>query len=103
MLLEEPPYKEGEWKVVSQKDDPEWLEKSNVDMEWPKTYIHIHYAKSLEETHPDAAALLSSVKLDADTVAAMMFEVDDKKRDPLEVAKEWAAKNSGRVESWFGN
>ena len=103
VILEEPPYNKAEWKAISQKDDPEWLEKSSVEMAFPLTYLHIHYAKSLNETYPDAAALLSNVKLDTETVTAMMFEVDEKKRDPLEVAKEWAAKNSKRVESWLGN
>ena len=103
VILDEPPYDAAGWQVVSQKDDPQWLEKSNVEMAYPPTYIHIHYAKSLEETHPDAAALLSGVKLDSDAVAQMMFEVDEKKRDALEVAREWAQNNSDRVASWFGS
>lgn len=103
VTLEEPPYNEAEWKVITQREDPEWLEKSSAGMAFPPTYIHIHYAKSLDETHPDAAALLSSIKLDTDTVAGMMFEVDEKKRDAEEVAKEWVTQNSKRVESWLGN
>lgn len=103
VILDEPDYNKAKWKIVRQKDDPEWLEKSSAEMAFPITYIHIHYAKQLEKTHPDAAALLSNVKLDTDAVGAMMFEVDINKRDPLEVVREWAAKNEARVQSWFGN
>ncbi len=103
VVLEEPPYNKAGWKVVTQQEDPDWLEKSNVEMAYPPTDLNIHFAKSLEETHPDAAVFLSNIKLDADAVSAMMYEVDEKGRDPLEVAREWAANNSARVESWLGN
>lgn len=103
VVLDEPAYDEANWVFVSQKDDPDWLENSNIEMSFPTTHLHIHYAKALEESHPDAAALLANVQLDADAVAEMMFEVDDKGRDPVEVAREWAAKNSARVDGWLGN
>lgn len=103
VVLEEPPYNEDEWVIIRQKDDPEWLEKSSAEMTIPVTDLHVYYAKSLEKTHPDAAALLSKVRLDTKAVTEMMYEVDEKKRDALEVAKEWAAKNSDRIESWFSN
>ena len=102
VMLEEPPYDPAKWNVIRQQDDPDWLEKSDAGVAWPVTNLHIHWAKSLEESHPDAAALLANVDLDADTVAAMMFEVDEKKRDVGEVAREWVARNSSRVASWLG-
>lgn len=103
VILEEPPYNEAEWNFISEKDDPDWLEKSNIEMAYPLTELNIHYAKALEKSHPAAAALLANVNLDADTVAALMLEVDINKRDLAEVAKEWVANNSDRVESWLGN
>ena len=103
VILDEPPYDAAKWNYVAQTDDPEWLEKSNIEIAFPLTHIHIHYAKSLEKSHPSAAAMLSNVNLDSDTVAIMMSEVDDKKRDLAEVAKEWVSQNSKSVESWLDN
>ena len=103
VILEEPPYDAAKWKHISKTDDPEWLEKSDIAMAYPLTHLHIHYAKSLEESNPDAAAMLANVRLDADTVAALMLEVDEEKRDLAEVAREWVSQNSGRVESWLGH
>ena len=40
--------------------------------------------------------------LTADDVSALAFEVSANGRDPAEVAKEWVAANSDRVDGWLG-
>ena len=40
---------------------------------WDLAYLHVHYAASLEESHPEAAALLSKVVLTTDQVSHMTF------------------------------
>ena len=102
VFLEEPPHDPAKWRIIRRKDDPDWLEKSDAGVAFPLTHLHIHWAKSLDKSHPDAAALLANVKLSAEQVTEMMFEVDEKKRGVGEVAREWVDKNGALVESWLG-
>jgi len=73
VILKEPAYADDKWTVIQPTDDPEWLEKSEAAVAWNTAYLHIHYAASLEESQPEAAKMLSQVKLDTDTVSAMTF------------------------------
>ena len=101
VILEEPDYNEAKWDVLQPTDDPEWLEKSSAAMAWDLAWLHIHYAASLQETHPEIASFLSKVKLDTDTVSNMVFALSIKGEDPLDFAKKWAAENSDVVEKWL--
>ena len=64
VILKEPAYDAAKWTVIQPTDDPEWLEKSDAAVAWDTAYLHIHYAAALENDQPEAAALLSKVKLD---------------------------------------
>ncbi len=99
--LKEPAYDESKWTVIQPTDDPEWLEKSEAGVAWNTAYLHIHYAASLEESQPEAAKMLSQVKLDTDTVSAMTFALVVDKMDPAEFAKKWLAENADTVDSWL--
>jgi glycine betaine/proline transport system substrate-binding protein len=59
--------------VIQPTDDPAWLEKSDAASAWDTAYLHLHYAKALDETHPQVATLLANMKLDTDTVSAMTY------------------------------
>ncbi|MGI9483614.1 MAG: glycine betaine ABC transporter substrate-binding protein [Hyphomicrobiales bacterium] len=101
VILKEPAYDEAKWKVIQPTDDPEWLEKSNAAVAWNTAYLHIHYASALEKAQPEAAKLLSQVKLDTDTVSAMTYALVVEKKDPAEFAKKWVSENSSAVDSWL--
>jgi glycine betaine/proline transport system substrate-binding protein len=100
-VLEEPPYDASKWNVIQPTDDPAWLEKSEAGVAWDTAYLHMHYAKSLEDSHPDVAKLFSNMKLDTDTVSAMTYAVVIDKKDPAEYAKEWVSANEDAVLSWL--
>ena len=101
VILKEPAYEDDKWTVIQPTDDPEWLEKSDAAVAWNTAYLHIHYAASLEESQPEAAKMLSQVKLDTDTVSAMTFALVVDKMDPAEFAKKWLAENADTVDSWL--
>ncbi len=100
-VLEEPPYDAAGWNVIQPTDDPAWLEKSSAAMAWDTAYLHLHYAKSLEESQPQVANLLANMKLDTDTVSAMTYALVIDKKDPLEYARSWVAENEDQVLGWM--
>ena len=50
---------------------------------------------------PEAAAVLSKVKLDTDTVSQMTYALVVEKQDPADFAKNWVANNQDTVEKWL--
>ena len=101
VILEEPAYDESQWTMIQPTDDPDWLEKSNTPVAWDLAYLHIHYATSLNDTHPEVASMLSNVKLDTDLVSAMTFAVVVDKVDNAEYASQWVAEHADLVNSWM--
>jgi len=101
VILKEPAHDASKWMVVQPTDDPEWLDKSDAGVAWSTAYLHIHYAASLEADQPEAAAMLSKVKLDTDTVSAMTYALVVDKQDPAEFAAKWVADNADVVDSWL--
>ena len=87
--------------IVQPTDDPDWLEKSSAPIAWDLAYLHIHYATSLNDTYPEVAAFLSSVKFDTDMVSRMTYAVVIDKVDNAEYAKQWAIDNADLVNSWL--
>ncbi len=101
VVLEEPAYDAAKWNMIQPTDDPDWLNKSMAASAWDLAYLHIHYAKSLEQRQPEAAALLSKVKFDTDTISKMTFALVVEKQDPADFAKKWVAENQSLVDGWL--
>ena len=101
VILKEPEYDASKWKVIQPTDDPQWLEKSEAPVAWDLAYLHVHYAASLEQAHPEAAAVLGSVKLTTDQVSDMTFALVVDKADPAEYARQWVQDNAVLVDSWM--
>ena len=101
VILNEPEYDASKWKIIQAADDPRWLEKSDAPVAWDVTYLHVHYATSLEEAHPQAAAMLGNVKLTTDLVSSMTYALVVEKADPAEHAKQWVTDNAALVDSWM--
>ncbi len=100
-ILEEPAYDAAKWNVTQPTDDPEWLEKSDAGVAWDLAYLHVHYAKALEESHPDVANMLSNVSLTTDQVSDMTFALVIDGKEPLAYAEEWVAANEDAVLGWM--
>ena len=101
VILDEPPYDASKWTIIQPTDDPEWLEKSSAPVAWDLAYLHVHYAASLEESHPEAADLLSKVALTTDQVSHMTFGLVVEKMSADDYAKQWAQDNADLVDSWM--
>ena len=100
-ILNEPAYDESKWVIVQPTDDPQWLEKSSAPVAWDLAYLHVHYAASLEDSHPEAADLLSKVKLTTDQVSHMTFGLVVEKMSADDYAMQWAKDNAELVDSWM--
>ncbi len=101
VILEEPPYDASMVTVIQPTDDPDWLEKSEHPVAWDLAYLHVHYATSLEETHPEAAELLGNVNLTTDLVSGMTYAIVVEKADANEFAAQWVQDNAELVDSWL--
>ncbi len=101
VILEEPAHDPAQWTIVQPTDDPEWLEKSNAPVAWSPAHLHIHYASALEDTNPEAAAILSKVKFSTDIVSDMTYALVVDKMDPEDFARKWVSDNADLVDSWL--
>lgn len=100
--LEEPAYEESKWTMVQPTDDPNWLEKSHIEVAYPPIKIQIAYAKRLEEEAPRAVEIMRGVQLDTETVNGWNFKIVEEKRPVAEVMDEWMAANKERIDGWLG-
>lgn len=100
-VLEEPPYDAAKWKVTQPTDSPDWLEISEAGVAWDLAYLHIHYAKSLEESQPQVAHLLSRMAFTTDEVSDMTFALVVDGKDAQAYAEEWVAANEDKVLGWL--
>jgi glycine betaine/proline transport system substrate-binding protein len=87
--------------VIQPTDDPDWLAKSDAGGAWDLAYLHLHYAKSLEEEYPQVATMLANMKLDTDTVSAMTYALVIDGKEPLAYAQEWVGANEDAVLGWM--
>ncbi len=100
--LEEPEFEAEKYKMVNPNEDPDWFEKSKITSADEEKSIHVGYSVSLETRAPLVADFLSQVALDIDTINNFSNEIVVKGRAPEEVAREWIAANSERVDRWLG-
>ena len=101
VILEEPAYDEAKWNVVQPTDDPNWLEVSSAPVAWDLAYLHVHYAASLQNDHPEVADMLSNIQLDTEQVSAMTYALVVDKKDAEEYASEWIAAHADVVDGWL--
>lgn len=100
--LEEPAYDEAKYNMVNPSEDADWFNKSKITSGDKQKNIHVGYSKSLEARAPEVAKLLANIAMDTETVNMFTNEIVVKKRDSQEVAREWVAANSARVDAWLG-
>ncbi|MDE0696339.1 MAG: glycine/betaine ABC transporter substrate-binding protein, partial [Boseongicola sp.] len=101
-MLSEPTYDPAKYIMVQPSDDADWYNKSMVATKDALKNVQIAWSKSLEERSPAIAEFFANFALTADDVSSLAFEVSANGRDPAEVAKDWVAANSDRVDAWLG-
>ena len=101
-MLTEPTFDPAKYVMVQPSDDPDWYNKSSVATKDALKNVQIAWSKSLAERSPAIAEFFANFSLEADDVSNFAFEISGKGRDPADVAKEWVAANSDRVDAWLG-
>ncbi|MBO6637834.1 MAG: amino acid-binding protein [Roseitalea sp.] len=101
--LEEPAHDPDTWTIVQPTDDPDWLAKSQASTAWKGATLHLHYAASVRENHPDVAAMLDAYKMPAEWLSDMGFELTLNDMDAADYARQWVDKNEEVVLEWLTN
>lgn len=99
--LEEPAFDAEKYIAIQPDQDPNWFENSKVMTEDALKDVQIAYSKSLSERSPAIADLLKNIQLTGEDVSNFAFQIEGGK-DAADVAKEWVAANSDRVDGWLG-
>lgn len=102
VMLEEPPYEESKWTMVQPTDDPDWLNKSDIEVAWPPMQVQLAYAKRLEADQKDVADVLSRISFETEEVSDFIYQVGELKREPEDVADAWIEDHPDRVRNWLG-
>ena len=101
-MLSEPTYDPAKYKMVQPSDDADWYNKSMVASKDALKDVQVAWSNSLKGRSPAIAEFFANFALTADDVSGLAFEVSANGRDPADVAKEWVAANSERVDGWLG-
>ena len=99
--LSEPPYDASQWSITQPTDDSNWLELSSAPTSWDAAHLHIAFSAALEETQPEAAAMLSKVALTTEHVNDLVYALSVEGKDPADYAREWVDANGDAVDSWL--
>ncbi len=99
--LSEPPFDPEQYIALQPSDDPDWFEKSKVMTEDALKNVQIAYSATLSERAPAISELLANIQLDGETVSDFAFQIEGGK-DAADVARDWVAANSERVDGWLG-
>ena len=102
VMLSEPQHDPAKYKMIQPSDSADWYEDSFVASKDAFKQVQVAYSNSLADRSPAIAEFLANMQLDASDISHFAYEVAGNGRDPVEVAKEWVADNSARVDSWLG-
>ena len=102
VMLTEPKNDPANYKMVQPSDSANWYDESFVASKDALKQVQVAFSNSLSGRSPAIADFLANMKLDASDVSLFAFEIAGQGREPAEVAKEWVANNSSRVDGWLG-
>ena len=101
-MLTEPKYDPANYVMVQPSDSPDWYDNSKVATKDALKNVQIAWSNSLKERSPAIAEFFERFELKADDVSHFAFEISGNGREAGDVAREWMAKNSDRVDAWLG-
>jgi glycine betaine/proline transport system substrate-binding protein len=91
----------GCWKMITSKEDSEWLAKSHVACAWPSATVYVGYSKALAHRAPKVAQFLKQLSFDTKTVADWILKIDHDKVEPATMALEWVQQHPDAVNNWL--
>ena len=101
-MLTEPTYDPAKYVMVQPSDDADWYAKSMVATKDDLKKVQIAWSNSLADRSPAIAEFFQKFSLSADDVSNLAYEISAKGREPADVAKEWVAANTDKVDGWLG-
>ena len=101
-MLTEPTYDPEKYIMVQPSDNADWYEMSMVATKDDLKQVQIAWSNSLVDRSPAIAEFFANFSLNAQDVSGLAFEISANDRDPAEVAAEWVAANSDRVDAMLG-
>ena len=101
VVLEEPAHDPKRWVIVTPNEADDWLEQSNIDVAWPPTQVHMAYARTLKERHPDLIAMLDAMSLNSRQVSEWTYARKVDGIDPAAFAQDWIVENNDLVQEWL--
>lgn len=102
VMLTEPAYDPEKYVMVQPSDDPDWYNVSMVASKDALKDVQIAWSNSLVDRSPAIAEFFANFSLTANDVSSLAFEISANGRDASEVAAEWVAANSDRVDAMLG-
>lgn len=102
VMLTEPAFDPAKYIMIQPSDDADWYEKSMVASKDALKDVQIAWSNSLVDRTPAIADFFANFSLDASDVSQLAFEISANGREPAEVAAEWVAANSARVDAMLG-
>lgn len=102
VMLTEPAYDPEKYIMVQPSADPDWYNKSMVASKDALKDVQIAWSNSLADRSPAIAEFFANFSLTANDVSSLAFEISANGRDASEVAAEWVAANSDRVDAMLG-
>lgn len=102
VMLTEPTYDPEKYVMVQPSDDPDWFTKSFVASKDALKEVQIAWSNSLADRSPAIAEFFANFALTAEDVSSLAYQISAQGRDPAEVAAEWVAANSDRVDAMLG-
>jgi glycine betaine/proline transport system substrate-binding protein len=102
VMLTEPANDPEKYKMIQPSDSANWYDESYVASKDALKQVQVAFSNSLADRSPAIADFLANMKLDAKDVSGFAYEIAGRGRDAAEVAKEWVANNSDRVDGWLG-
>ena len=102
VMLTEPTYDPELYVMVQPSDDPDWYNKSMVASKDALKEVQIAWSNSLVDRSPAIAEFFANFSLSANDVSSLAFEISANGREAGEVAAEWVAANSDRVDAMLG-
>jgi len=101
-MLTEPTYDPEKYVMVQPSDNADWYEMSMVATKDDLKQVQIAWSNSLVDRSPAIAEFFANFSLNAQDVSGLAFEISANDRDRAEVAAEWVAANSDRVDAMLG-
>ena len=102
VMLTEPKHDPKKYVMVQPNVSPDWQKKSYVASKDALKQIQIGWSTSLKGQSPAITGFFEKFSISADDVGKLAYQISTKKRDPMEVAREYIKSNPKKVNSWLG-